>query len=167
MIIERWGTGRADYSTEISGQTVNISGQYVGATQQGAWVVQVSGELTASVSGQPIKISGEIIKAEQYGTWGVQVSGELSIKKATTMSTTIYRVTAESGGTQIATINTARQSILIQSLDGDIYIKESPLQSGEGIKIIQNGGYTTDKYVGGIWAYAVISGNKVVVSEEA
>jgi len=88
--------------------------------------------------------------------------------RATSMSTTVHTITAASGGTKIAEYNEDRAEILIQSiaLSGDIYIKETPLQSGEGIKIMQKGSYTTDKYVGELWAIAVVSGDKVIVSEE-
>jgi len=88
-------------------------------------------------------------------------------KRATSMSTTVYTVTAASGGTQIATANPDRSSLLIQNIGtGDIYLKEIALQSGEGIRIKPDASYDTE-YVGSIWAYAVSSGDRVVVSEEA
>ena len=84
------------------------------------------------------------------------------------MSTSVYTVTAASGGTQIVSQNTNRKSLLVQNIgSGDIYLKETALQSGEGIKVVPNGSYTTNTYVGDLWAYAVISGDKVVVNEEA
>jgi len=137
-------------------------------------VVTTSGEIKVNISGQPVDLVAENV-AVSSGKIAVLsgevhiLSGEVSIKKATTMSTTVYTITAASGGTQIATTNNNRVSILIQSiaLSGDIYIKESALQSGEGIKIMQNGSYTTDKYIGDLWAIAVVSGDQVVVSEEA
>jgi len=86
---------------------------------------------------------------------------------ATTMSTSVYTVTAASGGTQIVSQNTNRKSLLVQNIgSGDIYLKETALQSGEGIKVVPDGSYTTNTYVGDLWAYAVISGDKVVVNEE-
>lgn len=122
----------------------------------------IKGYYPASGDYRPIAVnaSGSVI---------VQISGQpVSITRATTMSTTVYTVTAASGGTQIATQNTDRKSLLVQNIGvGDIYIKESPLQSGEGIKILSDGSYTTNTYVGELWAYAVTSGDKVVVNEEA
>ena len=100
----------------------------------------------------------------------VTSSGEVKVDtaKATSMSTTIYTVTAASGGTQIATANPKRKSIIVQNLAGnDIYIKESALQSGEGLKVKVDGSFSSETYVGDLWAYAVVSGNKVVVMEEA
>ena len=140
--------------------------------------------ITTDISGQPVTVSGNIVRSEQYGTWGVQVSGAVQVSGevvahvsgetviartiATTMSTSVYTVTAASGGTQIATTNTNRKSLIVQNIGvGDIYIKESPLQSGEGIKILSDGSYATNTYVGELWAYATTSGDKVVVSEEA
>jgi len=176
-------SGQLDITTDISGQPVTISGDIVKAEQYGAWGVQVSGAVI--VSGDlAATVSGNIVRSEQYGTWGVQVSGAVQVSGevvahvsgetviartiATTMSTSVYTVTAASGGTQIATQNTDRKSLLVQNIGtGDIYLKESALQSGEGIKILAGGSYTTNTYVGDLWAYATTSGDKVVVNEEA
>jgi len=89
------------------------------------------------------------------------------VARAASMDTAVYMITAASGGTKIANSNEDRAEILIQNIGtSDIYIKENPLQSGEGIKIAPGGSYTDDKYVGDLWAIAVVSGDQVVVSEE-
>lgn len=149
-----------------------IRGYYPASGDYRPIAVNASGEISIHATVADIvtaKISGETVRAEQYGTWGVQVSGEVMTRTvATTMSTAVYTVTAASGGTQIATQNTDRKSLLVQNIGtGDIYLKESALQSGEGIKIAAGGSYTTNAYVGDLWAYAVTSGDKVVVNEEA
>jgi len=176
--------------SKISGERTRIEGFYSASGDWRPVAVNASGELViegagaANISGQPVwvssgeihvvsgeistSVSGDIIRAEQYGAWGVRISGEVLTKRATTMSTAVYTVTAASGGTQIATTNSNRISLLVQNIGtGDIYLKESPLQSGEGIKIASDGSYTTNTYIGDLWAYAVTSGDKVVVNEEA
>ena len=72
------GTRELTITTDISGQSVIISGQPVTVISGQVDILNMP-PVTTDISGQPVTVSGDIVKAEQYGTWGVQVSGAVIV----------------------------------------------------------------------------------------
>lgn len=87
--------------------------------------------------------------------------------KTTNMSTAVITITAASGGTPIIVTDVNRQATIVQNLlSGDVYLSQSGLQSGMGIKVGVNGTWESEMYIGSMWGIAQVSGNQVCVMEE-
>ena len=72
------GTRELTITTDISGQSVIISGQPVTVISGQVDILNMP-PVTTDISGQPVTVSGDIVRAEQYGAWGVQVSGAVIV----------------------------------------------------------------------------------------
>jgi len=72
------GTRELTVTTDISGQSVIISGQPVTVISGQVDILNMP-PVTTDISGQPVTVSGDIVRAEQYGAWGVQVSGAVIV----------------------------------------------------------------------------------------